>query len=176
MKLKPVEVAEYNKYMSGVDRLDQLVSYYSCPRKTVRWYKKIIFHLLDVTLFNAYILFKKKIKNIRMIEFREKIIRGLLEIPENEKNGKVFFEASKSIAVHDNRRAQVRLDNNITPHFPEKIPLPSENYRRKNYFLNCKECLKKDKRTQVSYRCKGCEEKPPLCPTCFESYHSTIRN
>lgn len=47
MVKKPVEVATYNKFMSGVDRSDQIISYYSSPRKTMRWYKKVFFYLLD---------------------------------------------------------------------------------------------------------------------------------
>ncbi|KAH9637011.1 hypothetical protein HF086_016288 [Spodoptera exigua] len=45
---KPKEIAQYNRFMSGIDRADQMISYYSCPRKTIRWYKKNIFHMLDV--------------------------------------------------------------------------------------------------------------------------------
>ncbi|KAG4077287.1 hypothetical protein HA402_009916 [Bradysia odoriphaga] len=32
-KLKPQDVADYNKYMSGIDRLDQMVSYYNSTRR-----------------------------------------------------------------------------------------------------------------------------------------------
>nr|CAI5847848.1 unnamed protein product [Callosobruchus analis] len=60
VKIKPREISEYNNYMSGVDRCNQLTSYYSCPRKTIRWYKKIIFHLLDVTVLNAFIMYREK--------------------------------------------------------------------------------------------------------------------
>ncbi|KAI8440769.1 hypothetical protein MSG28_009098 [Choristoneura fumiferana] len=40
MILKPEIVVEYNKFMSGVDRHDQMLSYYTCEHKTMRWYKK----------------------------------------------------------------------------------------------------------------------------------------
>lgn len=39
-KNKPQEIEDYNTFMSGIDRSDQMVSYYSCPRKTARWYKR----------------------------------------------------------------------------------------------------------------------------------------
>lgn len=35
---KPAEVAAYNTFMGGVDRADQMTSYYSSPRKSIRWY------------------------------------------------------------------------------------------------------------------------------------------
>ncbi|KAK9729925.1 Transposase IS4 [Popillia japonica] len=47
-KIKPEEVSSYNDHMSGIDRLDQMTSAYSSPRKTIRLYKKVIFHLLDI--------------------------------------------------------------------------------------------------------------------------------
>lgn len=33
---RPREIARYNRFMSGIDRADQMISYYSCPRKTIR--------------------------------------------------------------------------------------------------------------------------------------------
>jgi len=38
---KPKCVIEYNKYMAGVDRVDQMISYYPCTRKTTNWTKKL---------------------------------------------------------------------------------------------------------------------------------------
>lgn len=35
-----------NNHMSGIDRLDQMISYYSCPKSTVRWYTKSDISLL----------------------------------------------------------------------------------------------------------------------------------
>lgn len=43
LRRKPVEVVSYNEFMSGIDRADQMVSYYSSPRKCLRWYKKVFF-------------------------------------------------------------------------------------------------------------------------------------
>ncbi|XP_057662517.1 piggyBac transposable element-derived protein 4-like [Diorhabda carinulata] len=40
-KLKPQSVLDYNAHTSGVDRADQIMSYYSSPRKTIKWYRKI---------------------------------------------------------------------------------------------------------------------------------------
>lgn len=40
MKNKPLPILKYNENMSGIDRQDQIMSYYPCDRKTLRWYKK----------------------------------------------------------------------------------------------------------------------------------------
>jgi hypothetical protein len=36
-KIKPAAVLDYNKYESGVDRSDQMLSHYSYERKTIKW-------------------------------------------------------------------------------------------------------------------------------------------
>ncbi|XP_065662617.1 piggyBac transposable element-derived protein 4-like [Hydra vulgaris] len=44
-KMKPNIIKDYNQCMSGVDRAEQMLSYYDCLRKTTRWYKKVALHL-----------------------------------------------------------------------------------------------------------------------------------
>jgi hypothetical protein len=57
--MKPSAVLDYNKYKTGVDRLDQMLSYYSFERKTIKWWKKFFFHLFDLVVVNAHILHNK---------------------------------------------------------------------------------------------------------------------
>jgi len=47
-------VTEYNKSMRSVDKTDMLLSSVECLRKTMKWYKKMLFHLIDLSLLNAY--------------------------------------------------------------------------------------------------------------------------
>jgi len=44
---KPSVIMEYNKYMGGVAKLDQMLEPYLSTRKTIKWYKKFFQHLLD---------------------------------------------------------------------------------------------------------------------------------
>ena len=37
-KDKPNIVKDYNNGMSGIDKADQMISYYDSLRKTIRWY------------------------------------------------------------------------------------------------------------------------------------------
>ena len=48
---------EYNQHMAGVDWLDQRMSYYSFARKSVRWWRKVFFWLVEVMVVNAYTLY-----------------------------------------------------------------------------------------------------------------------
>ena len=51
---KPYAVVQYNTFIKDVDRADQYLSYYSVLRKTVKWSKKVVLHLLNCALFNAF--------------------------------------------------------------------------------------------------------------------------
>jgi hypothetical protein len=59
-KAKPSAVLDYNKYKIGANKSDQILSYYSCQIQSVKWWKKVFFHLFDLALVNAHILHRKK--------------------------------------------------------------------------------------------------------------------
>ncbi|XP_046681277.1 piggyBac transposable element-derived protein 4-like [Homalodisca vitripennis] len=56
--MKPTAIVEYNKYMKGVDRQDQMLAYYPVTRKTTRWYKKLGIHIIEMMVVNSYMMFK----------------------------------------------------------------------------------------------------------------------
>ncbi|XP_026472340.1 piggyBac transposable element-derived protein 4-like [Ctenocephalides felis] len=54
-RVKPDAVFDYNIAKKGVDLSDQLSAYYSCFRKTIKWYRKIIIQLIcGTSLVNAW--------------------------------------------------------------------------------------------------------------------------
>lgn len=59
---KPECIVHYNENMGFVDKTDMQISFVECIRKTIKWYKKFFFHLLDLSTLNAYMLFKVKHK------------------------------------------------------------------------------------------------------------------
>ena len=54
---KPLIIEDYNQYMGGVDKSDQLVVYYGFRRSSKKWWKRAFFHLMEMTMVNAYILY-----------------------------------------------------------------------------------------------------------------------
>lgn len=153
-KNKPIEVEQYNLNMAGVDRVDQMTSYYSSPRKTIRWYKKIIFHVIDIATFNAFFIYKEKVdKKATYIGFRDSLIKSLI----------------KTITVPVT--PGIPKDAELTvQHCLQQIPLPT-GCKRKSYHLNCKSCTQNKKRRQTKYQCKTCPNTPPLCVECFANWH-----
>lgn len=60
---KLARIQEYNKLMLGVRRADQILHYYPCCRKIVKWTKKFVFFILHLAALNRLILFKKYTTN-----------------------------------------------------------------------------------------------------------------
>lgn len=47
-----------NKFMGGVDLSDALIQYYSVRGKTMKRYKIFLYHFIDSSAVNSYIIFK----------------------------------------------------------------------------------------------------------------------
>ena len=55
---KPYAVVQYSKFIKGVDRADQYLTYYSVLKKTVKWSKKVVLYLLNCVFFNAFFVYR----------------------------------------------------------------------------------------------------------------------
>jgi hypothetical protein len=79
--MKPQVVLDYNKGRQGTDLSDQLSTYYTCLRKSVKWYRKVAFELVFGTaLVNSYLIYKEKYTQGKatILQFRESLVRSLL--------------------------------------------------------------------------------------------------
>ena len=139
-KMTPNIIKDYNQYMSGVDRAEQMVSFYNCLRKTIRWYKKVALHLFDTFLFNAYCINSKYgvDKTISLLKFRELVVTDLL--------GERLIEIVP------------RITNNSF-HYLSSIP---PNEKKKFPTKPCRVCSK-IKRKETRYECAVCKNRPQLC-------------
>ena len=54
----PVCVVDYNNSMGIVDKVDMVISTVDSTRKSLKWYRKFFFHLIDICVWNAYCLYK----------------------------------------------------------------------------------------------------------------------
>jgi len=78
----PSNIINYIKNSRGVDKFDQVISYYSVDHRSVKWYIRIIIHLLSLVLHNSFILYsltlgqKSKVKTY--LEFEKSVIRSLI--------------------------------------------------------------------------------------------------
>ncbi|XP_046666454.1 piggyBac transposable element-derived protein 4-like [Homalodisca vitripennis] len=56
---KPNVVVDYTKHMGAVDRSDHFISSYEFMRRTKKWYRKMVFWLLEVCIIDSYLLYKQ---------------------------------------------------------------------------------------------------------------------
>ena len=55
----PLMSQDYNLGKTGVDQVDQRIQYYAIDRKSRRNWLRIFFHFLNVTLSNAFVLYRR---------------------------------------------------------------------------------------------------------------------
>lgn len=58
----PRIVLNYNKNIGGVDFLDQTIEYYRTFQKTKKWTVKVLIHLLDLSVANAWRQYKNDLE------------------------------------------------------------------------------------------------------------------
>lgn len=153
---KPEAIAKYNQYMSGVDRQDQLLAFYPCERKTLRWYLKLAIHTFQLLLINSYKMYNKYSGQPKMTlyDYRLSIIDKLL--PE--------------------KRAPIATVSRARTQMPHKISkITEKNVKGKLKRKMCRMCSKiAKKRKDTIWHCEMCNEKPGLCFECFDPYHSSL--
>ncbi|XP_068122377.1 piggyBac transposable element-derived protein 4-like [Hyperolius riggenbachi] len=153
---KPVAIAEYSQYMGAVDFSDQMMAPYLILRKTRAWYKKVGIYLLQMAMYNSYVIFKKSGHGDSYLKFQEQIITSLI------------FESGYKAQTTDQDCEDVARFRD--KHFPAPIPpTPSKPYPQRR----CKICSKHHMRRDSRYYCPQCASKPSLClKDCFEVYHT----
>jgi len=156
---KPEAVIFYNKNKQGIDLSDQMSSYFSPLRKTIRWYHKLAFQLLlGTAVTNALVLYKETThKQIQISEFRQELIKELLDNTiqsspsSSSKKHKLVCETETT-----NNRKKRRRCNKCYVNL-------SKEFGRVHAQKKCK---------QVSTYCVTCESKPFFCIECFQNFHS----
>ncbi|XP_046692058.1 piggyBac transposable element-derived protein 3-like isoform X1 [Silurus meridionalis] len=75
-------VTAYNQHMGGVDLSDQLLQYYTAQHKTMKWYRKIFLHFLDIAATNSFIVHKELYGDVSHKEFMEQLIAELCSVTQ----------------------------------------------------------------------------------------------
>ena len=153
---QPQTIAAYNRYMGGVDRLDQNVSTYRLSIRIKKWWWPLFSFLISVSVNNAWQLYRMcgtyDLEKLDLLNFTRHIVITYLQ---RYSTGNGIGLAIDTTDMDVDRRVlpEVRFDN--VGHIIESIA----KQRR------CGECGKKVKR-----QCRKCLI--PLHVDCFAKYHS----
>ena len=138
----PVSVYNYNQYMGGVDRSDQLIKYYNVLRQTKKYWKTLFFHCIDIAAINAHIMNKEIVdKPLSQYLFRESLVRSLCGV-------RTIHIPRLSLQGGRQSSSGINVD-----HRPVRIEL------RQQLCVYCKIVHKVKRRTTT--KCRECEV--PLC-------------
>jgi hypothetical protein len=167
----PALIKAYNKGMGGVDRCDQLLSFYRIKTKAKKWYKRGLYHFLDVALVNAFILYKET-KQLPLYEFKLDVATSLMY-------GEVFDSPMAVGAVMLRQAAAAGVADNGDPigsevvdfirydgmnHFPEFVASMGRTCKlqgcKKRSVIWCRKCrvylcFKKDSNCFVEFHTRA---------------------
>lgn len=156
----PTPVLKYNQYMGGVDLSDQLIQYYTAQHKTMKWYRKLFLHFLDIAATNAYILHKELAS----------------QQPREALTHKAFMEELTAQLCSISQK--VPLKRASCNHVPVPVAKLSTDVRQvaSQGRRTCVLCRSQhSKKSCTPWKCEKCDV--PLClqltRNCFEEWHKT---
>lgn len=87
----PYIIHEYNKHMGGVDLLDANIARHKILTKSKKWYIRIFYHLLDLTLANAWLLYRRigktkgnsYMEKLTFFDFRMEVAKCLCKVGQS---------------------------------------------------------------------------------------------
>ena len=81
---------DYNGYMGCVNKSDQMKLFYEITRKSKKWSHRLLWHFIDVTLVNSFIIFKllNPNKDLKLKDFRLSVADELIGINFQKKRGR----------------------------------------------------------------------------------------
>ena len=68
----PAIVKEYNTHMGGVDLFDMLMSMYRVDHKSTKWYRRIFFWVINVSIVNGWLLYRRH-SSQRLVPVKEQL-------------------------------------------------------------------------------------------------------
>ena len=126
--------------MGLLDDSDMQISFSECVRKMINRYKKWFFQLLDLSMLNAYILYKeKKQVTLEFTNFRLQVIR------------KIFYKYGAQRGPRKGRLCANKPLRLMARHFPSLI-----NGGLRQCIVCSTTAKRQKKRSRIRYECAAC--------------------
>ncbi|KAJ4935696.1 hypothetical protein JOQ06_017225 [Pogonophryne albipinna] len=173
----PAVIRTYNANMGGIDKNDMLVHLYRTPMKSKRWYMRMFAYTIDVSLTNAWIMYRRDhkalgVNGVPLKSFRIQVFRAASnQWPVKSSSRRSSSSLVESVTVADPQ--PVRGHRSHTPNVavrfdPSLFHAPVHANR-----LTCKYCSRKGNIVRSNVVCRVCMVH--LCMNaernCFVSYH-----
>ena len=162
----PEPIRTYNQYMGGVDLSDQMRSYYPSGRPGKKWWRYLLWYLLDVSICNAFVLKRTSPQAVTccqrtLLQFRLELVKQLI----GGFCGRKRYPGKK--------RKSLPQDGAVAlPNLPGHQEVQFEGGKR--VCVNCSNHARKTptgRTPTTTYGCNRCGVN--LCRnTCFLQYHT----
>jgi len=99
----------YNKYMGGVHLLDSMLGYYRINIRSKKYYMKIFYHLIDLCVVSAWLLYRRVHPNepyLPLVDFKILISEVLCEIKRTtqKRKGRPTAEENRTQGLIDKKK------------------------------------------------------------------------
>lgn len=151
---KPSVVVNYNSGKSAIDLADQLASFSSPLRKSLKWYRKVSFDLIcNVSVINALCIYNLVHPDGKMsiTDFRSSIVEKLIE--------------NRNHIVRDVHREENESEHKLVPTSKGRCVIC---YKREVQHSGRRHAQSHATKTRT--KCASCHEK--LCQNCFFTKHT----
>ena len=144
---------------TGIDRNDQMVSYATTIRKSIKWYSKLALHLLlGTSIVNAHIVYQTATnKKIQIRKFREILVYQ-------------WCDASSENTMSDNHRKKTKK----VSHYLEIRKNKQDKSIRRMYILGYEKKRQivarqeaRENVKKIKTYCSKCPKSPQMCLQCF---------
>ena len=177
----PPVVKEYNKYMGGVDIFDQHAQYYNFGRKSKRWYRRVIWYLVEIAINNSYIIeghfedhSHRGHRARSLLQFRKELAEQLLGKHRTSRN------VGRPRLSEEHRLQDVGIHQPVFTPKPLVCKVCSKNVRREHKQTSLG--LPANRRANVPYIsrsrvfCESCNVSLCLCSerNCWKDWHTKV--
>jgi len=171
--MKPEIICCYNQGKQGIDVSDQMASYFTPLRKTIRWYHKVGFeYLLNTAVINALIIYEeiRDEGHVQVAKFRHDLIYALAAMTP--------FNPRISIQRRRPAPAPAAAATAASHHLEKYTERNSQNRLKRSRCTQCYYDIQKSedrataakKAKKVSTYCRDCEGHPAFCIGCFAKH------
>ncbi|XP_051994392.1 piggyBac transposable element-derived protein 3-like [Xyrauchen texanus] len=175
---RPHIVKVYNHNMGGVDLADMFAALYRIDIRPRRWYLRILYYLIDLSLVNGWLLYRRHLtqkqekKYMPLLDFRVQVADALIKV-------------GKQADLNSRKRGRPSLEDDPTSH--QAAPPPLQRISAPSVDVRLDQCDHFPIHAAKRGRCRLCKNgytqmaclkcKVLLCFTkdknCFLEYHMT---
>lgn len=161
----PQLVRHYNQHMGGVDLCDMLIALYKTSFKSRRWYMNIFGQMLDISVNNAWLLYRRKcdrksLKNISLKTFRHRLA---VELRQNGRSNQT--EPPSPVPK------KTQIQNPTAPRPPVSVRYDAyHHWPEYTTYGRCRFC----KNNKTNIHCSKCKQRLCLVAkrNCFYNFHN----